>query len=119
MSETKVCPFCGEDINIDASKCKHCGEFLNNKPKKIKDFYGTLLFDKKYFDGRKKILVNLAVFVIFLNLLNFCINNFQLYNDESAVRQTVYSILLVGNILWIVFSILIFIFVEIQNFRCK
>lgn len=26
--ETKNCPFCAEEINIDAIKCKHCGEFL-------------------------------------------------------------------------------------------
>jgi hypothetical protein len=25
----KKCPFCAEDIQNDALKCKHCGEFLN------------------------------------------------------------------------------------------
>jgi len=28
--EYKKCPFCAEWILIDAVKCKHCGEFLNN-----------------------------------------------------------------------------------------
>lgn len=27
--QTKTCPYCGEEININAIKCKHCGEFLN------------------------------------------------------------------------------------------
>lgn len=29
MEEYKKCPFCREDIRIEAIKCKHCGEFLN------------------------------------------------------------------------------------------
>lgn len=28
MEETKKCPYCGEEININAVKCKHCGEWL-------------------------------------------------------------------------------------------
>jgi len=28
-SNTKVCPFCSEQILATAQKCKHCGEFLN------------------------------------------------------------------------------------------
>ena len=29
---TNQCPYCGEDISINAKKCKHCGEWLSEKP---------------------------------------------------------------------------------------
>ena len=30
--ETKQCPYCGEEILLAAKKCKHCGEWLEEKP---------------------------------------------------------------------------------------
>jgi len=28
MTETRLCPYCAEDVRIEAIKCKHCGSFL-------------------------------------------------------------------------------------------
>ena len=34
MRETKKCPYCAEEIALEAKKCKHCGEFLDESLKK-------------------------------------------------------------------------------------
>lgn len=36
MTDTKRCPYCGEEIKTVASKCKHCGEWLTDNHSEVK-----------------------------------------------------------------------------------
>lgn len=39
MSENKTCPFCAEQVRLEAIKCKHCGSFLRARKASSGDWF--------------------------------------------------------------------------------
>ncbi len=76
MTNNTKCPFCGEEIQITAKKCKHCGEWLNNhcpicgelisETSKICPECNTPIKKKKYYSTLFKILSVLSIFACLL-----------------------------------------------------
>ena len=73
----KKCPYCAEEIQGEAIKCKHCGEFLDKKPQ-----------DKWYFKNPSLIIAFLCVGPFALPLVWFNPN-------LSQIKKIVISIIII------------------------
>lgn len=70
--ETKKCPYCAELINIDAVKCKHCGEFFN---KQVEIKKTDINFDiKKHFKNTEIIAASVLIVSFFLPWINVLVS---------------------------------------------
>jgi len=57
----KRCPYCAEEIQDEALKCKHCGEFLKKKSKLLNCLWGCLFGSIAFI-----ILINVFIALVFV-----------------------------------------------------
>ena len=82
----KKCPYCSEEIQIDAIKCKHCKEFLKNKDKR-----NTYL---QPFSFKKTIITGMLVGGLLWNII-FIISGSNI-NADSWLKTIVFGVLTGG-----------------------
>jgi hydroxylamine reductase (hybrid-cluster protein) len=53
IRQPKRCPFCGEDVRAEAVKCRHCGEFIDGRPRPAEAQAQQIIFvvDRNMFRG--------------------------------------------------------------------
>lgn len=89
-TNTKKCPYCAEDVNKEAIKCKHCGEFLTKTEIPELSVYEEKPISRtiKYQNLNGAIVI--SIIVIILSIYD-AINYSESERIEGEIRSLLYS----------------------------
>ncbi len=84
-NQLKKCPFCYEEIHLEAKKCKHCGEYLDEKLHAQMQKEKSSRHYKFRFEIIPAILIIIAFFLPWLHLIGFNISGYDLPDVAGKV----------------------------------
>ena len=138
METTKLCPFCNNEINVEATRCKYCKKWINepvNKPRKFLDtlllswflgIYGIHRFYTGYYAIGVVQLLTLGGCGIWsmIDFVSICLGNFKDSKDlplEKYERKIGLIILTLNVVEYLLILLLVFLIMAlvINTSGCK